>query len=322
LSKHQGLVELRALNSISDRGLLALHLGSANCAWSGSLTRRAKSLSRPETESPAAAPSAWRENRLQLGKPAQSPQWKSQTHMRKYNDIPDSFFGWFKTLLPPEHINESHCITSEAAEILIRDRGFFEQLRKERNTAQRKLSQDHEDLAKIRKLITSKDEGAFLLALRLLHSTNASEEMWVAALPKSRLRLVSGQLHEESYARWQRFEAEYALFEAAAEKPIFLAHLFLSYGRTMRLALRDLSLSVAKALALFKGDLYLNGLTSLSDAAAQALAQHKGWLVLSGLTSLSDAAAQALAQHKGGLYLRGKAKEAVELARKRLAKQK
>jgi hypothetical protein len=305
LSKHQGLVQLRALTSISDCGLLALHLGPANCAWSGSLTRRAKSLCRPETESPTAAPSAWRENRLQLGKPAQSPQWKSQTHMRKYNDIPDSFFGWFKTLLPPEHINESHCITSEAAEILIRHRGFFEQLRKERKTAQRTLSQDHEDLAKIRKLITSKDEGAFLMALRLLHSTNASEEMWVAALPKSRLRLVSGQLHEESYARWQRFEAEYALFEVAAEKPIFLAHLFSSYGRTMRLAVRDLSLPVAQTLALFRGDISLDKMQCVTDTVAEALSLHEGRLSLDGLTTLSEAAARFLARHKGSLSFFG-----------------
>lgn len=296
LSKHQGLVQLGALTSISDCGLLALHLGTANCAWSGSLTRRAKRLCRPETESPTAAPSAWRENRLQLGKPAQSPQWKSQTHMRKHNDIPDSFFGWFKTLLPPEHINESHCITSEAAEIIIRHRGFFEQLRKERKTAQRTLSQDHDDLAKIRKLITSKDEGAFLMALQLLHSTNASEEMWVAALPKSRLRLV---------AKWQRFEVDLALFEAAAEKPIFLAHLFSSYGRTMKLALRDLSLPVAKALALFKGELRLNELASLTDTLAEALSLHEGCLSLDGLTTLSESAARFLARHNGSLSFFG-----------------
>lgn len=305
LSKHQGCVRLSALNSISDRGLLALHLGSAYCAWSGSLTRRAKRLSRPETESPTAAPSAWRENRLQLGKPAQSPQWKSQTHMRKYNDIPDSFFSWFKTLLPPEHINESHCISSEAAEILIRDRGFFEQLRKERNTAQRRLSQGHEDLAKIRKLITSKEEGAFLMALRLLHSTNASEEMWVAALPKSRLRLVSGQLYEKSYAGWQRFEAEYALFEAAAEKPIFLTHLFSSYGRTIRLAVRDLSLPVAQTLALFRGDIILNEMQCVTDTVAEALSSHEGDLSLNGLETLSEPAARFLARHKGSLSFFG-----------------
>ena len=74
----------------------------------------------------------------------------------------------------------------------------------------------------------------------------------------------------------------------------------------------------AKALAQHKGDLDLGGLTSLSDAAAQALAQQEGPLYLISLTSLSDAAAQALAQHEGPLYLNGKAKEAVELARKRL----
>lgn len=305
LSKHQGLVQLWALKSISDRGLLALHLGPADCTWSASLTRRAKRLSQPEAEGPTAAPSAWRQNRLQLGKPAQRLQWVSQTHMQKHKDVPASFFSWFATLLPPEHINERHCITSEAAETLVRHRGFFEQLRKERNTAKRTLSQDHEDLAKIRKLITSKDEGAFFLALQLLHSTNASEEMWCAALPKSRLRLISGQLHDQSYAGWQRFEAEYALFEAAAERPIFLAHLFSSYGRTMKLAVRDLSLPVAKALALFKGELRLNELASLTDTVAEALSSHEGDLSLDGLTTLGPPAARFLARHKGSLSFFG-----------------
>ena len=235
--------------------------------------------------------------------------------MQKHKDVPASFFSWFMTLLPPEHINESHCITSEAAETLVRHRGFFEQLRKEKNTAKRTLSQDHEDLAKIRKLITSKDEGAFLLALRLLHSTNASEEMWCAALPKSRLRLISGQLHDQSYAGWQRSEAEFALFEAAAEKPVFRAHLFSSYGRTMRLALLDLSLPVAKALALFKGELRLNELASLTDTVAEALSSHEGDLSLDGLTTLSTPAARFLARHKGSLSFFGLKSLSAEAAR-------
>ncbi len=305
LAKHEGPLQLWALKSISDHGLLALHRGPAICAWSASLTRRAKVLSRPETQGPTAAPSAWRENRLQLGKPAQRQQWRSRRHMQRQKDISASFFDWFASLLPPEHINESHCITSEAADILLLHRGFFEELRKERNTAQRTLSQDNEDLAKIRKLITSKDEGAFLIALRLLHSTNANEEMWVAALPKSRLRLVSGQLHDESYARWQRFQAEHALFEAADEMPILRAHLFSSYGRTMRLALRDLSLPVARTLALFRGELSIDHLESVTDAAAEALSVHEGDLSLDGLTTLSPTAAKFLAKHKGSLSLDG-----------------
>ena len=60
----------------------------------------------------------------------------------------------------------------------------------------------------------------------------------------------------------------------------------------------------------------------LSYAGARLIAQCKGWILLNHLKSLSDAAAQALAQHEGDLYLDGKAEEAVELARKRLAKQK
>jgi hypothetical protein len=305
LSRHQGLVELRSLTSISDRGLLALHLGPTRCVWEASFTRRAKRLSQPATEGPTTAPSAWRKNRLQLGKPAQSPQWISQTHMQKHRDVPASFLNWFKTLLPPEHINESHCITSEAAETLVQHRGFFEQVRKERNTAQRTLSQDHEELAKIRKLIASKNEDAFLMGLGLLSSMEVGEDVWVAAIPKSRIKLISGQNWDESYAGWDRAKTEHALFNAAADKPVLLSHLFSSYGRTMNLAVSDLSLPVAKALALFKGQLCLNELARLTDTLAEALSSHEGDLSLDGLTTLSAAAASFLARHKGSLSFYG-----------------
>jgi len=305
LSRHQGLVELRSLTSISDRGLLALHLGPARCVWEASFTRRAKRLSQPETEGPTTAPSAWRKNRLQLGKPAQSPQWISQTHMQKHKDIPASFLNWFKTLLPPEHINESHCITSQAAETLVQHRGFFEQLRKETNANRRGLSNDHEELAKIRKLITSKNEDAFLMGLGLLSSMEVGEDVWVAAIPKSRIKLISGQNWDESYAGWDRAKTEHALFDAAADKPVLLSHLFSSYGRSMNLAVSDLSLPVAKALALFKGELRLNELARLTDTVAEALSSHEGALSLDGLTTLSAAAASFLARHKGSLSFYG-----------------
>ena len=92
---------------------------------------------------------------------------------------------------------------------------------------------------------------------------------------------------------------------------------------------KKLTLKIAQNFLNDPDGVNLEDYTSMDDAAAQALGKHEGFLGLGGLflglgglTSLSDAAAQALAQHEGDLYLDGKAEEAVELARKRLAKQK
>jgi len=57
--------------------------------------------------------------------------------------------------------------------------------------------------------------------------------------------------------------------------------------------------AAARALAEYRGDLYLNGLTQLSDAAVNALAAHGNYLSLNGLMRLSDEAANALAKHRG-----------------------
>jgi hypothetical protein len=67
--------------------------------------------------------------------------------------------------------------------------------------------------------------------------------------------------------------------------------------------IKTLTVEMAHALAQHKGQLSLDGLTTISDAAVKALAQHEGPLELGGLTTLSDEAAKALAQHKGPLYL-------------------
>ena len=49
-----------------------------------------------------------------------------------------------------------------------------------------------------------------------------------------------------------------------------------------------------KPLLIIKGDLYLNGLTSLSDHAAEALAKVGSDFYLNGLNSLCNKAAEAL----------------------------
>jgi hypothetical protein len=66
-----------------------------------------------------------------------------------------------------------------------------------------------------------------------------------------------------------------------------------------------LSPNAAKALAQHKGDLYLDGLTTLPLPLAKALADIEGALYLSGVTEISDAAAAAMAKHRAGLRLDG-----------------
>ena len=68
--------------------------------------------------------------------------------------------------------------------------------------------------------------------------------------------------------------------------------------------IKSLTVEQAERLALWYGDLCLDGLTTLSDEAAEALSRHTGGsLSLNGLTVISDAAAAALAQHENDVYL-------------------
>jgi len=67
--------------------------------------------------------------------------------------------------------------------------------------------------------------------------------------------------------------------------------------------LTTLSDAAAEFLSEHKGDLWLNSLTTLSDAAAESMSKHEGRLDLDGLTTLSDAAAEYLSKHEGTLYL-------------------
>ena len=73
-------------------------------------------------------------------------------------------------------------------------------------------------------------------------------------------------------------------------------------------ALKSLSTELAKALALSRDHLVLNGVTTLSDEAAKALTEKaigRNVLYLNGLTSLSPVAAKAICQREGDLFLNG-----------------
>ena len=70
--------------------------------------------------------------------------------------------------------------------------------------------------------------------------------------------------------------------------------------------LKSITPSFARCLARRKkGDLSLDGLTSLSEESAAALARHEGSLSLNGLGRLSDDAARELAKHRGPVLLQG-----------------
>lgn len=71
--------------------------------------------------------------------------------------------------------------------------------------------------------------------------------------------------------------------------------------------LNTLPPDMAQSLVRWKrGDLSLDGLTSLSDETAAVLAKHVGTLSLNGLTRLtSEEAANALSRHRGPVLLRG-----------------
>lgn len=76
--------------------------------------------------------------------------------------------------------------------------------------------------------------------------------------------------------------------------------------------------NAAEAIAFFKGDVLLDGLTALSDRAAEALAEHNGGLSLNGISRLSDAATIALTKHREAISARrlddaGSSKVAMEL---------
>jgi len=309
LASHKGGMELSNLEEISDQGLLALgdcwrfsicklkatqtkrlkkllqtlftsSLGVAPTAGAGQ-TKRVKR--KPKTSSPqpqAKAPPEWVNEAIVLTAPESGTYWCTQSSLLKHAGIPNSLFKWFTTLLPADHRRDDNYgyylenITAAAAALLISNRAFFEELRKTRNAAAQKLSSKKPDLDKIRKLITAGNEGSTLMAINMLDAIGADENDWVTIWSKTRLNTIRKE------ASWS---VVHALFEAAADRPAFLAHLLMiCKGKyiVMRGSGKDLSEKAATALAKHKGHLHLYNLTSLSDAASKALANFKGMLCL------------------------------------------
>jgi len=97
------------------------------------------------------------------------------------------------------------------------------------------------------------------------------------------------------------------------------AKILAKYKGELGLSIQHLSAEVAAILGARRGGLYLPFLTTLSVGAARGLANHKGYLDLNGLESLSAQAAWQLARHKGDIDFR-EMKKLTKEAAKALAK--
>ena len=97
------------------------------------------------------------------------------------------------------------------------------------------------------------------------------------------------------------------------------AKILKAYKGDLGLSIKHLSTEVAAILGERRGKLYMPFLTSLSVGVAVGLANHKGYLDLNGLESLSAKAAWQLARHKGDIDF-GEMKKLTKEAAKALAK--
>lgn len=189
------------------------------------------------------------------------------------------------------------------------------------------------EVKKIQGLLKSKTSGGVALGLSLLESLGATRADREAVFTD---RVVSSIVREPQIStgtveRWEHlldsirgFRGLIGRFTQQATKSVKQRKGFLDLATLPRLSsesakalatredggravyalhlggLKSLDPEVAKALAGFRGSLWLDGLTSLSPETARGLAAHKGCSIsLDGLRSLSDEAGRALASHRG-----------------------
>ena len=189
------------------------------------------------------------------------------------------------------------------------------------------------DVKKVQSLLKSRTADGLTLALSLLHSLGATRADREAVFS---YRVISSIVREpkvsaDTVQRWEQllvsirdFPRLVACFSKHATKAVKQRKGFLDLATLPRLSsesakalatredggravyalhlggLKSLDPEVAKALAGFRGSLWLDGLTSLSPETARGLAAHKGCSIsLDGLRSLSDEACRALASHRG-----------------------
>jgi predicted DNA-binding protein YlxM (UPF0122 family) len=88
---------------------------------------------KPKTDAPA----EWVNGEIVLPPLTSNAIWRTQTRMSKWYEIPTSFYNWYVSLLPTEHVKKTSGydrdffeISDIAAELLIANRDFFESVRK------------------------------------------------------------------------------------------------------------------------------------------------------------------------------------------------
>ena len=189
------------------------------------------------------------------------------------------------------------------------------------------------DIKQVQSLLNAKTTDGLTLALSLLESLGAKRSDYEAVFTD---RVVSSivrdkQVSADTVRRWEQLlvaivglPAIVARFSHHAAKAVMQRKGFLDLDTLSRLSvesahalavrkeggravyalnltgLKSLDADVAKALAGFRGALWLDGLESLASDVVRSLATHKGDSIsLNGLSMLSDEAAKALASHGG-----------------------
>jgi hypothetical protein len=196
------------------------------------------------------------------------------------------------------------------------------------------------DVKRVQSLLKSKTADGLTLALSLLDSLGATKADHEAVFTDRVISSIvrDSKVSSETVQRWEQllvvirgFPRLVSDFSKHATKAVKQRKGFLDLATLPKLSIESakalaarenggpavfalhldglvsLDADVAIALAGFRGELWLGGLTLLSPEAARGLAAHKGDSIsLNGLRTLSDEAAKALALHRGsGLSLEG-----------------
>ena len=69
--------------------------------------------------------------------------------------------------------------------------------------------------------------------------------------------------------------------------------------------LNDLDDDLVTAVASFRGDVHLDGISRLTADQARGLAHHQGWLYCNGIREIPDAVADELVKHRSHVFLEG-----------------
>jgi hypothetical protein len=284
----------------------------------------------------APAPAEWVDGKIVLPPLASKAMWRSKTGMSKSHRIPTSFFDWYVSTLPKDHVKKVSGysrdvfeISDFAAKLLVAKRDFFESVRR---LKRKKISEIKWEKYKIHE-ISMKDvaAGAGLSRGELKAKLDRLSELasqgylnlacdMIADFDNSWLfeALLAGAAVEKDGTlkpgkELKRFkeQAEIIMIMAIAHLPEG-ASVDESLYREAEMAI-DVTCSNLELLgrlasllpALRPAKIFAFDFKNQSPEAIAFLSRCKGDLDLHSLTSLSDGVAQALVQHKGKLNLSG-----------------